>query len=153
MHEIPGLSPEVLGLAERVSEAGYRVVVPSLFGTPGQPPSRARKVFQLARACISREFKALAANESGRITDWLRALCREVYQECQQLYGDRAGKGVGAIGLCITGNFALALVVDPEARVMAPVMGEPSLPLPLGAKRRAALHLSPVELEGARQRL
>src|SRR5689334_11282629 len=73
LHEIPRLTPEVLGLAERISDAGYRVVVPSLFSTPGPSSNRAARVFQMARACISREFMALAANRSGHLTDWLRA--------------------------------------------------------------------------------
>jgi hypothetical protein len=34
--------------------------------------------------------------------------------------------GVGVIGLCLTGGFGLAMAVDPV--VIAPVLGEPSLP-------------------------
>lgn len=102
MHEIPGLTPEVLGLAELISDAGYHVVVPSLFGTPGKPSTKLSQGIQAVRVCISREFKALAADESGIVAGWLRALSREVYEE-------RGGKGVGAIGLCITGKASMSL--------------------------------------------
>jgi dienelactone hydrolase len=85
----------------------------------------------------------LAADASSPITDWLRALCRRAHAEC-------GGRGVGALGMCLTGNFALALMVDPSVR--APVLSQPSLPLPLGAARRAGLHLAPADLERVRER-
>jgi dienelactone hydrolase len=98
---------------------------------------------EMARACVSREFSVLARNESSPITDWLRALCRQAHAEC-------GGPGVGAIGMCLTGNFALALMVD-EA-VMAPVLSQPSLPFPVSASHRAALHVSPAALDVIRRR-
>jgi dienelactone hydrolase len=92
---------------------------------------------------VSREFKVLAANESSPITDWLRALCRKAHADC-------GGPGVGAIGMCLTGNFALSLMVDES--VMAPVLSQPSLPFPITAARRAALHVSPDELAVVKRR-
>jgi dienelactone hydrolase len=92
---------------------------------------------------VSREFRVLAANQSSPITDWLRALCRSVHAEI-------GGRGVGALGMCLTGNFALALMVD-EA-VMAPVLSQPSLPFPIGAERRAGLHVSPEALVTIKRR-
>jgi len=143
MHEIPGATPEVLKFATRVAEAGFTVFVPHLFGTIGKQFSVLYNVEQLARACIAREFSLFAANASSPVVDWLRALCRHVH-------GELGGRGVGAIGMCITGNFALALMVDPS--VVAPVLSQPSLPLPLGRERRRGLHLSPADLDTIKRR-
>lgn len=143
MHEIPGITPEVAGFARRVSEEGFRVYLPHLFGTPGKPISSAYMAGQLARACISREFHVLARRASSPIMDWLRALCRKAHEEC-------GGPGVGAIGMCLTGNFALSLMVDES--VMAPVLSQPSLPFGITKDHREALHVSEEELAIARQR-
>ena len=51
---------------------------------------------------------------------WLRALAREAHERC-------GGPGVGAIGMCLTGGFALAMAVDDT--MIAPVLSQPSLPL------------------------
>jgi dienelactone hydrolase len=143
MHEIPGITPQVAEFAQRVAAAGFAAFLPQMFGTPGKPLSMPYMLGQMARACVSREFHVLAKNASSPITSWLRALCRHVHAEC-------GGPGVGAIGMCITGNFALALMVDPS--VMAPVLSQPSLPFPLTAAHRAALHLSDGDLAVAKQR-
>ena len=52
--------------------------------------------------------------------------------------------------MCLTGNFALALMVDES--VMAPVLSQPSLPFPITASHRAALHVSPAQLAVVKQR-
>jgi dienelactone hydrolase len=143
IHEVPGIYPAVADFAERLVEAGFRVALPELFGTTGKPLSAPYALSQLARACISREFHVLASGGSSPITVWLRALCRALHEEC-------GGPGVGAIGMCLTGNFALSLMVDPW--VMAPVLSQPSLPFPLGAERRRGLHLSAADLEVVRRR-
>jgi len=144
MHEIPGITPEVAAFAERVAGAGFTVFVPHLFGTPGKAFSIPYVLQQAARACVSREFHVLASRGTSPITDWLRALCRQVHAEL-------GGKGVGAIGMCLTGNFALALMVDPV--VMAPVLSQPSLPLGIGRERRAGLHLSDEDLAKVKERV
>src|SRR5262249_19811219 len=85
-----------------------------------------------------------ASRRSSPITEYLRALCRHVHAEI-------GGKGVGAIGMCLTGNFALALMVDPV--VMAPVLSQPSLPFPIGRERRAGLHVSDEDLARIKERV
>ncbi len=137
MHEIPGITPEVRAFGERVAHAGFTVFMPHLFGTPDKRFSTGYMLDSMVRACISREFSVLAAHKSSPICDWLRALCRHAHAEL-------GGKGVGALGMCLTGNFALALMVD-EA-VMAPVLSQPSLPFSIGKDRSAALHLSDDDL-------
>ena len=143
IHEIPGITPQVAAFAERVVEAGFHVALPELFGTRGKPLSGGYLASSMARACISHEFHVLASRRSSPVTEWLRALCRQVH-------ADRGGPGVGALGMCLTGNFALALMVDDC--VMAPVLSQPSLPFPFGAERRAALHLSDEDLAVVKRR-
>lgn len=143
MHEIPGITPEVAGFAERVADSGFTVFLPTLFGTPGREFSLPYVAGEMARACISREFSVLARNASSPIVDWLKELCRHALARC-------GGPGVGAIGMCLTGNFALALMVDES--VLAPVLSQPSLPFPVSASHRRALHLAPADLEAAKRR-
>ncbi len=129
MHEIPGITPEVARFAGFVADDGFTVFLPHLFGTPGKPFSNAYVLSQMARACVSREFSLLARRGSSPITDWLRALCRHAHARC-------GGPGVGALGMCVTGNFALALMVDES--VMAPVLSHLAIqevPRRYGARR------------------
>lgn len=143
MHEIPGITPEVARFARFVSDAGFTAFMPHMFGEPGREFSIPYVVNQMARACISREFRVLARNESSPITDWLRVLCRHAHAEC-------GGPGVGAIGMCLTGNFALALML--EEAVLAPVLSQPSLPFPLSRAHRRALHVSDETLRVVKRR-
>jgi dienelactone hydrolase len=136
MHEVPGITPPVADFARRVADAGFTVYAPHLFGTPGKAETVPYALASMLRCCVSREFKVLAANQSSPITDWLRALCRHAHAEC-------GGPGVGAIGMCMTGNFALALMVDES--VLAPVLSQPSLPAPWTRAQREGLHLSPAD--------
>jgi dienelactone hydrolase len=144
MHEIPGITPAVARFATRVADTGFRVYLPHLFGTPGQAFSVPYVLSQAARVCVSREFSVLARRQASPITEWLRALCRHAHAEC-------GGPGVGALGMCLTGNFALALMVDES--VMAPVLSQPSLPFGVSGSHRAALHLSDGDLEKVKQRV
>lgn len=143
IHEIPGITPQVANFARRVADAGFTTVLPVLFGTPGKPMSVGYAIGEVVRACISNEFYCFATKQSSPVTEWLRALCRQVHTEC-------GGPGVGAIGMCLTGGFALALMVDPS--VMAPVLSQPSLPFPLGQMRRQSIGLSDPELAVVKER-
>ena len=143
MHEIPGIYPPVIEFADRLVAAGYRVYLPELLGEAGREFSNGYLVQSMARACIAREFHVLASRGSSPITTWLRALARKAFDEC-------GGAGVGCIGMCLTGNFGLALMVDEF--VMAPVLSQPSLPFPFGAERKRALHVSDEDLEVVRKR-
>src|SRR5579871_2230439 len=140
MAEMPGISPHVARFARWVRDAGFTVYMPSLFGRDGAVPQveEGRAIFQ--RVCVSAEFRALAANEPSSVIKWLRALARLAHHEC-------GGPGVGAIGFCFTGNFALTMMLEPS--VLAPVLGEPSLPL----NNPAGVDSGPDELAAVRQRL
>ena len=143
MHEIPGIHPDVARFATRVADEGFTAVMPELFGETGKAVTPGYIAGQMLRACISREFHVLATKRSSPITDWLRALCRHAHAEC-------GGPGVGAIGMCMTGNFALALIVDES--VLAPVLSQPSLPSPFTKAQREGLHLSASDLEAVKRR-
>ena len=142
IHEIPGITPQVAAFAQRVAQAGFSVMLPSLFGTPGKPFSNGYMAAQVVHACISKEFHVLARHHASPITEALRAMARALYQE--------TGTAVGAVGMCLTGNFALTLMIDPF--LMAPVLSQPSLPFGLSASHRAALHISPEHLDIAKAR-
>ena len=119
MPEMPGISPDLLRLARWIRDAGFTVYVPSLFGRDGAyPTAEGYEVAQ--RACVSKEFRAFAGGGTSPVTVWLRGLARVAHAEC-------GGPGVGAVGLCFTGNFALTMTLEPA--VVAPVVNHPSLPL------------------------
>ena len=140
MSEMPGISPYVARFARWVRDAGLTVYMPSLFGTDGIMPGTAATMGTLARACVSAEFSAFASNASSPVTQWLRALAAQAHAEC-------GGNGVGAIGMCFTGNFALSMMLEPA--VIAPVLAQPSLPL----HNPAGLHIAPAELAQVKARL
>lgn len=120
MPEMPGISPDVLRLARWVRDAGFTVYVPSLFGIDGAYPTVEGGQEVVRRACVSAEFRAFAGGGTSPVAAWLRGLARQAHAEC-------GGPGVGAIGLCFTGNFALTMAIEPA--VIAPVVNHPSLPL------------------------
>lgn len=134
VHELPGMTPEVIRFANEVVDAGFTVVMPSLLGTPGKPPSAAYLASSSAKVCIAKEFTTFALEQTSPIIAWLRALARNVHAGV-------GGLGVGAVGMCFSGGFALGMMVD--ELMMAPVLSQPSLPLPIGSARRADLNLSP----------
>lgn len=144
IHEIPGITPEVEAFAADVVDRGYTVVMPHLFGTPGAPGSTGAMMRSMGQVCVNKEFTKLKAGRTSPVADWLRSLARELHVEL-------GGPGVGALGMCFTGGFALAMMVDDA--VAAPVLAQPSLPFPLGARRKADLGLSPADLAAVRSRV
>ena len=140
MHEMPGISPHVLRFARWVREAGFMVYLPSLFGRDGAVPSAEDGARVFRQACVSAEFRAFGAGVSSPVTQWLRALARLAHDEC-------GGPGVGAIGMCFTGNFALSMML--ESSTLAPVVCQPALPL----DDPGGLEIAPAELHAIRDRL
>ncbi|HSO95262.1 MAG TPA: dienelactone hydrolase family protein [Acidimicrobiia bacterium] len=143
IHEIPGLHPGVIDFGQRVVERGFHVRMPSLFGTPGKPFGVGYTIRSLTGACVAREFTNWALNETSPIIGWLRALAADAHETC-------GGPGVGAVGMCFTGGFALAMMVD--ERMQAPVLSQPSLPFPGGRRRKAATGISDADLARVKER-
>ncbi|MEM9466504.1 MAG: dienelactone hydrolase family protein [Actinomycetota bacterium] len=135
--EIPGITPKVAEFADRLVDAGFSVAIASLFGTPGREPSTGALLSTVAKACVSREFHVLATRDSSPATDWLRALARELHTR-------HGGPGIGFVGMCFTGGFGLAMLLDDA--VIAPVLSQPSLPFGLGGARKASTGLSDDQL-------
>jgi dienelactone hydrolase len=131
MHELPGMTTQCLDLARLLAAQGYKVYLPLFFGRIGRRSNWLGNLW-----CIRHEFKVWAARETSPIVDWLRALSERTWREC-------GGRGVGAIGMCLTGNFAIALLAQPW--VQAPVSCQPTLPFPVLGDP-AALALSPDDL-------
>jgi dienelactone hydrolase len=138
IHEVPGLHPGVVDFARRVVDRGFHVRLPSLFGTPGKPVSGGYAVRSMVSGCVSRDFASWALDRTSPITPWLRALAADAHES-------NGGKGVGAVGMCFTGGFALGMMLD--ERMLAPVLSQPSLPFPVGKKRRAAVGISDADLQ------
>jgi dienelactone hydrolase len=143
IHEIPGMTPDVIAFGDEVASAGFTVVMPHLFGEPEGPATMKQVVKVFPRLCVNREFTKLALNETAPVAGWLRSLART-------LHGELGGPGVGALGMCFTGGFALAMMVDDS--VAAPVLCQPSTPFAVGRRRGADLNLSPADLEIVRRR-
>lgn len=140
MTEMPGIGPHVARFSRWVRDAGFTVYMPSLFGRDGVvvTAKEGAEIFQ--RACVSAEFRAFAGGGSSAVTLWLRKLSRLAHKEC-------GGPGVGAIGMCFTGNFALTMMLEPA--MLAPVLSQPSLPL----DDPGGLESSPEEIAAVRRRL
>jgi dienelactone hydrolase len=143
VHEIPGITPLVAKFANEVVDAGFTVVMPSLIGTPGRRPSGGYLASSTLKLCIAKEFTAFALQQTSPIIAWLRALARN-------LHADVGGPGVGAIGMCFSGGFALGMMVDDI--MVAPVLSQPSLPASFGAARSADLNLSPDDAAAVAER-
>ncbi len=143
MTEMPGISPKVAAFARRLADDGYTAVLPSMFGEPGREPSLGYGLKSMIPACVAKEFAALATDRTAPVTLWLRALAKQVHKEC-------GGPGVGAVGMCFTGGFALAMMIDDTT--VAPVLSQPSLPIAVSRSRRSAVGLSPADLAAVRVR-
>ena len=141
--EIPGITPKVAEFARKVAGIGCTAVLPHLFGEPGRAPSGAYAAQSILGACVSREFTLLATRRTSPIANWLRALARQAHEDC-------GGPGVGAVGMCFTGGFALAMMVDDV--VLAPVLSQPSLPFAVNAAHRRDVGLSDADLARVKQR-
>lgn len=134
VHEIPGITPKVTQFANEVVDRGFTVLMPSLVGEPGKAPTNGYALQSMAKVCISREFTNMALQRTSPVIGFLRALARNLHLEV-------GGPGVGAVGMCFSGGFALGMMVDDI--MVAPVLSQPSMPFAIGAPRGADLNLSP----------
>lgn len=138
LHESPGLTPEVVAFGEHLVGAGFTVALPHLFGPAGRRPRPGESALVLTRLCLSREFALVTTGATTPLAGWLRDLARTLHAGC-------GGRGVGVVGMCVTGGFALAAMLDPS--VAAPVLAQPAVPVPLTSRRAADVGLAPEDLE------
>ncbi|MDN5764768.1 MAG: dienelactone hydrolase family protein [Humibacillus sp.] len=144
MHESPGLTPEVTAFGHDLTREGYTVVMPHFFGSAQHAPRRREALGLIAQVCIRREFTLLATGRTTPVAGWLRSLAAGLHAEL-------GGAGVGAIGMCFTGGFALAMMLDPS--VVAPVVAQPAIPLATDRGRAADVNLSAADLAAVRARV
>ncbi len=142
--EIPGITPLVADFARRLVDRGFQVVMPSLFGTPGREPSPPYLLKSMAQACISKEFNTFFQRKTSPASEWTRALAADLHQRT-------GGPGVGMVGMCLTGGFALAAMADPH--MLAPVLSQPSLPFALSGKHKADLGIDDGTLVAIKKRV
>ena len=143
MHEVPNLHPGVFDFGRRLVDAGFTVFLPSMFGTPGAPTTPITNIRGMMHACVAKEFATWATRTTSPIVSWLRALAKDAHAEC-------GGPGVGAVGMCLTGGFALAMMVDDI--MLAPVLSQPSVPFPITAAHRRDLGISDADLACIKKR-
>lgn len=115
MHELPGLTRQCICLARALAARGFTVYVPLLFGRFDH-----RAVFSNVVALIWSGKWRPFRNETPPIAGFLRTLA-------DHIHGKHPAAQLGAIGMCLTGHLALALL-DREY-VNAAVVCQPSLPL------------------------
>lgn len=144
IHELPGLTVESFHFAERLIRHGYSAYIPHLFGNI----NKKQTILNFTKLCISKEFKIFARNETSPIVDWLRSLSAE-------LFSKHKGRGVGAIGMCITGSFAIPLLIN--SPVIAPVLSQPAAPIQsagnhLGFHKRS-FGISKIDLKLAKEKV
>jgi dienelactone hydrolase len=144
VHEIPGITPKVQAFAEEVVDAGFTVVMPSLLGAPGAAMSVGAVVKTISKVCISSEFTVWAAGRTSPVIGWLRALAADLHAQV-------GGPGVGALGMCFSGGFALGMMVD--GHVAAPVLSQPSMPFAVAKTLAGDLNLSPADLTAVKERV
>ncbi len=142
--EIPGITPLVAEFGRKVAAAGLTAVLPHMFGDDGRAPSAGYALSSITKACVAKEFTVLAMRRTSPVIGWLRALARDEHHRC-------GGTGVGAVGMCFTGGFALGMMVDDA--VVAPVLSQPSLPFPVSKSRRRDVGLSDEDLVRVQERV
>lgn len=114
MHELPGLDMQTINFGSRLIRSGFHVYLPLLFGSA----LKSNAGLNMLR-CISRDFSYLRSGRHTPITDEIRCLVRDVASR-------HAGHRVGLIGMCLTGAFAITLIMEPE--VGAAVCSQPAVP-------------------------
>ncbi|MDB5709714.1 MAG: Dienelactone hydrolase [Sphingomonas bacterium] len=139
IHEVFGFTPPLARFCRWIAAAGMRVYAPILIGKPDASNREHVGALDILRLCVSREFTLFRTGRSSPVVDWLKPLARQAHDEC-------GGPGVGVIGMCLTGGFALSMAVDPV--VLAPVLSQPSMPV----GKPAALDISAADLAIVKQR-
>ena len=142
IHEVPGLHPEAIAPGRRAVDAGFTVYMPSLFGTPASPSAG---VTRCARSHVrnAREFVTMATDRTSPIIGWLRRLAADAHAEC-------GGPGSEPSGCASPGGSRFGMMVDET--MLAPVLSQPSLPFPIGNKRKLSVGISDADFDQVKER-
>lgn len=125
LHELPGLYKEDVELGRRIAQCGFTVYMPLFFGKPNGRADGIEggwKIFWygLTETVVpGTPFPAFRSGHASRVARWLNELLPSIHQKC-------GGKGVGVIGMCLTGSLPLALTGSGDVRAV--VLCQPALP-------------------------
>jgi len=108
LHELMGLTDDTFDLAARISEEGFTVALPHLFGPAGGKGSLAAGAAGLFDRCIRSQMSILAGSQPRKGTAWLAAAAEWLDERTD------SPNGIGVIGMCATGAYAMAAVLDPK---------------------------------------
>ncbi|MFK8183345.1 MAG: dienelactone hydrolase family protein [Phormidesmis sp.] len=139
MHEIDGFAPAFMQLAMRLGKA-FTVHAPIFYGKVGERVNEVSAYF-----CIRREFEFFRLGKTSPIASWVRELAADIHGQAE------GSKGVGVVGMCMTGGIVLATIS--HASVAVGVAAQPSLPLgSIGSRRRKEdLGMPPEDIQAAAQ--
>ena len=116
MHELPGMDMYAVRFANRLVDHGFEVHMPLLFGHAlVHSPN-----LNYARLCINKEFANLKANTSAPVCDWVRALANHLGE-------GKSGRNIGVIGMCVTGAFAIPVIIDSKVKTV--IVSQPAIPV------------------------
>ena len=140
--ESPGAHEGVFELGRELAKTGLCIHIMILFGDVNTPYSKIKAAKFVTKACLSKEFTMLSRHRRSPMSERVRAYGRK-------LYSDRK-EPLGIVGMCITGNFALACLAEPW--MLAPVLSQPSLPIAIGSNRAKSLNTPESDLHAGATR-
>ena len=118
LHELPGLAEKTFELGDYFVAAGFKVILPLLFGRACDDNA----LLGFAKVCIRKELRDLWQGKDTKIVHLIQELASRESQVAKN-------SGVGVVGMCLTGNMVLALLLnnqDIRSPITAPVMAQPS---------------------------
>lgn len=142
MHELDGFIPAFMELALKLSET-FTVHAPVFYGEVGEDFGGLTGPIR-AYFCMRREFEVFRLGRTSPIAGWVRDLAADIHHRSDGV------KGVGVVGMCMTGGIVLATIS--HASVAVGVAAQPSLPLALiGSPQRCQedLGMNPDDIQAA----
>ncbi|MGB9121200.1 MAG: dienelactone hydrolase family protein [Candidatus Angelobacter sp.] len=121
LHELPGLYKEDVELGRRIAQCGFTVYMPLFFGKPNGKGHGAHVLWYGFSETVlpGSPFPGLRSGHTSRVARWLNELLPSIHREC-------GNKGVGVVGMCLTGALPLALTGSGDVRAV--VLCQPALP-------------------------